>query len=462
MDTYCEHSEHLLLIDDCFSAKSVTPSTIDVLSNCTSKHVRESPGYKLNLKLNIGYVLLALTIMPQVVISVGLGDQVKSVDLIGIAFAVSFIFWSLTGAKAMSVQIFSLLIVLYASLVFLGHILLSTQRDMYVSNTPYLARHFAIFSNILILNQIQLSSQLVRKYMVILGLIGTLVSLGMAISHMFGNTLFDAHQTLLGENEQPISRLGGLVGESGAFGFNAFFVFAILVCGLTSSLRNPIFLLSIIALFLVYSWIVYRQSSTRIFLLTSGSFLMLLLIFYPFHSNSTRLFFVVFPAIGIAVCVVMMIALRIDVEIGSRGSINELFAGDLDLLSSGRTGNWTRALSLLMESWPIALFGAGYSIPNMQMDYPLENMFVFHLLTYGFCGSFLLFCFYFQLLIPLFRKAAGKDATAKVLCFLLFAVFLQWQVNDINLYYQTFPVLLFLTHWYGISSEVNASELSVR
>ena len=332
-------------------------------------------------------------------------------------------------------------------MVVFGRIFVDSDRQLYKENLPHLARLFSIHAPLLLVVAMPNDRKTLKRCLLGFGLLATAVSVMIAVLYHFGSSAFDAHQTFQRQGGTLSHRLGGLTGESGAFAFNATLGIQLLLVGLAMTRSRKCFYFALWCVFPLFVALVYHESLARIALLNSVIFFLLSLVGVNHTRGSWRFLLLILIIVGSFGFVLLSAAgspfLDVQVE-----RVN--FEGSLDRLSSGRVSHWQTGVETWLESPSYILFGMGHRAPDFVLGHPIENMLVFHLANYGIIGSTLFATLYFMVAWPVIRHGIRGEFAAGVFAAMLASVIVQWQVNDVNLYYQTFPVILFFAAWYSV------------
>lgn len=394
-----------------------------------------------------GFALLSICI-PQWIIAVpGLGERIKTPDLFAVLTVAVVMLLCLARCTSMrKEQLAVCLVIGYAACVVFTRILFDSERWLYRENLPYLARLFSIHAPLLLIAVMPRDRQSLSRWLLGFGLLATMTSLVIAVLFHFGSTAFDAHQTFARQGGELTHRLGGLQGETGAYAFNATMGIQLLLVGLAMREMRKRFYLMLWIAFPLYVALIFHESLVRIALLNSLVFFFVAVVGVNHSRKSLR--FVVLLLLLMCIGGSFMLSAAgnplVDVNV-DRVS----FDGSLDQLSSGRWSHWVAASDAWLDDPTYVLFGMGHRASDFVLNHPVENLVVFHLANYGIVGSLLFAGLYGMLAWPVLRQGIRGDFACGVFSAILISVFMQWQVNDVNLYYQTFPCVLFFTAWYS-------------
>ncbi|MGV6830576.1 MAG: hypothetical protein ACWA5P_03315 [bacterium] len=261
------------------------------------------------------------------------------------------------------------------------------------------------------------------------------------------NEYYFAHQTIY-RADSFHNRLGGLTNETGAFSYNVAVIFQLLITFSILKLRNPLVKIAIIIASLIVIYFSYQGSLARIFLFNLSVFALALFIF-----QKNKLINILILSMTTLIVLIYLINIGIDeIQLLDTFRLNDFFAQNIDFnsLTSGRFDHWKNALHHLYTHPENIFLGAGHRSSNYILGHVIENFFLINIFEYGLIGFALIIAFYRKLLINIFRKSLKGDKTSIFIICIVSASFTHWMINDINTYYQTFPVLLFIIHWYSL------------
>ncbi|TWU60179.1 hypothetical protein Poly51_04540 [Rubripirellula tenax] len=394
----------------------------------------------------IAFTLLAIFV-PQFVIAVPeFGDQIKTTDLFAV-LSVPVAFFAFMNRRSMQlVQIVAIAVICFSATVVITNIFQSSDRRLYQENLPHLARLFSIHSLLFLVVAMPTDRQFLSRSLIAFGCLATFASVCIAVLYHFGSGAFDAHQTFERDGGASVHRLGGLVGESGAYAFNATMGFQLLLAGLAMVNKRRLYFIALWIVFPVLVALIYHESLVRISLLMSILFF-LICVTVVNHSATALRGLLAVSILSVVTVVILMSAAGH--PIGDIQIDRLEFDGDANRLSSGRVANWVEAADVWTSEPMWILFGMGHRASDFVLMHPIENMAVFHLVNYGLIGSALFLMLYGYIFAPIFKQALRGDFAGGVFSALILSVLVQWQVNDINLYFQTFPIVLFFSAWYS-------------
>lgn len=264
--------------------------------------------------------------------------------------------------------------------------------------------------------------------------IAVAMSLYVTLRYRGGDADYFAHQTLIDETGRFIRRLGGLPGETGAFSFNALVTYQLLIFFLALGGRRRAAQAALLAYPLFVGFIFYFAQA-RIGLAIGGLFFLLAVGFSGLFSRRGLLL----VALG-ATAAVAAAVWRVDLDANTRLllRLSALWTGDAADLTSGRLSHWGAALDLWAVN-PLIGYGHGNSI--LILGHSVENLVLQALADYGLVGAALLGLLLVRLGGPLFSRSSAHGTANLLLAATALTTLLQWQVNDINTYNQTFPIL---------------------
>ena len=315
----------------------------------------------------------------------------------------------------------------------------------------YPLRHIFLFTPVLL----ALSLQVERRRLARLGLatfaLSALFVVAMTLLYSSGGGWFEAKQSISlsfgGKRTLFMKRMGGIVGETGAYGFHSMFVwYGLIFFAFLSRLRT----LGFVLLGLTPLWLalVFVPSQTRIIIPACLVFL-LAAIFNPALMRLRTAILVTLAGVGVFAMLIGLqglMTLRLPVGGVALVRLVDLVSGhdSADSLTSGRLSHWIEILQLWLQN---PFFGYSYRSMNFLLEYPTENFFVHGLSEYGLI-LFSVFClFLVRLWLGVGRTARSRPELAPagaVLRAIMISSMVNWQVNDLNTYYQTFPMLLAL------------------
>ena len=384
--------------------------------------------------------------VPQLLVEIPeLSERVKTPDLFAVIAVPLALLLYASRCSPGKLQFTTFLTFAFAAVVIFVRILLDSNRELYLENLPHLARLFSILAPLFLVVAMPSDRKTLYRFTIGFGVLATGASIAIALLYHFGSTAFDAHQTFARQGGDLTHRLGGLPGESGAFAFNATVGIQLLLVGLAMAKLRKQYYLALWILFPLFIALVYHESLARISLLNSLVFFSVSLVGVNHSRFSSRFLLLMIVLVGSTTFLLLSAAGNplADVEVER---VN--FSGSLDGLSSGRLSHWKVASEVWLDSPGYVLFGMGHRAPDFILDHPVENMVLFHLVNYGIIGTVLFGCLYASLAWPILRAGIRGDFGGGAFSAMLLSILVQWQVNDVNLYYQTFPCLLFFSAWY--------------
>lgn len=313
-------------------------------------------------------------------------------------------------------------------------------------------RHLFLFSPALIAFIFVPNKFVFQKLGLTVAFVSVLFILFMSYMYSIGINKYDAHQGLsINEINRGFyfKRMGGIPGESGAYAFHAFFVWAFF---LFFVFLNRMWFIGYFLLASTPAWslLIFTTSQSRIIVLTTIAFLISTLFDRSLFKRRNGILIALF--IG-SLLLGTFGALEIfDIEIPINRYVLMRFEGILagnfeaSQLSSGRVDNWIEVLGYWLYN---PLLGYGYRNAGSLLDVPAENFFVQGLAEYGIIVFGILCVFLFKIWKLLRAASPGNvpnsvAASGGILRAFMVAAFVQWQVNDINTYWQTFPMMLAL------------------
>ncbi|WP_434028933.1 hypothetical protein [[Pseudomonas] boreopolis] len=320
-----------------------------------------------------------------------------------------------------------------------------TGENEYWTQAPYLFRMLFILCPAFIGFYMPGDRRLLARALRVSSFLAILALTVILVAYAMGTTMFDATQTFdFAGDGQIMHRLGGLPGETGAFAFNALYVCEVALVALVFNSRRRV--VGILLFIFVCGLLVagLRYSLARVMILNFISFLMVVFLFS--RSSISKKILVFFVLIIGGVGLSQLTSLSSDYL----SVVLERFAGgasNINSLSSGRVSHWEDALVILGGDMSAVLFGIGNRMSNPFMGHVTENLFINVLLEYGVVGSVIFFSFLYKFLQPVVRSALRGDSMSVGFFSIWIATFVHWQINDVITYYQTFPVLLFVTAW---------------
>lgn len=250
---------------------------------------------------------------------------------------------------------------------------------------------------------------------------------GSVVAYMNGIDAVFAHQTLA-VGETRVNRLGGLVGETGAFAFYTLVgVGAVMMVGARTKRMVPAGLLA------VGLWVASLNfTAARVSLITVTPLVLVLAWRMRYWGRSRWLIPIVFGAALVAVLV------SLDTIVGSTVASRSLDVADGKSLTSGRSERWENLLSGFLAN---PLIGRGYR--SSELVGTSENLLVQLLAEFGALGALVVAMSIQQIGKITYRAAARLGSVeSAVVGALLGGMLLQWMVNDISTYHQAMPLAL--------------------
>ncbi|HBN5446921.1 TPA: hypothetical protein L3F56_003607 [Klebsiella oxytoca] len=336
-------------------------------------------------------------------------------------------------------------------LVFIFYLLVSYLTMMlfggveYQESSPYLFRMVSLYAPIFLVPYLGNDEKQFVKFgrvFVVISLVATVVIILLYISGWAG---VSAHQTTEGDDGLKVNRLGGLPGESGAFAYNILFVFYMsLIVYLVAAKKWLIKIVSFGLTFVVL-FVSFKYSLARVIVICAGA---VIACGYFFTSMSLIkkyfLFLLTLLICGSAVFFVSPESLDL-----SKYRLSNVASTDMNSVSSGRVSHWIDAVTLYVESPFNIIFGVGHRMSVRFLGHAVENFFIQNLLDYGIVGTILFIMFLWVLLKPIIKDSRAKNAISVAILLVFTGIFLQWQFNDINTYYQTYTATLFFLSWWS-------------
>ena len=305
-------------------------------------------------------------------------------------------------------------------------------------------RYLFILTPLASLSLFRLRRATARKVATIVGLANAIGVVASIVLFARGWSGLDAHQTYVAESGARLTRLGGIVGESGAFGTYSYVgAVGLLVAG--SRFVRPAIVGLASVLVLAVS---YEMSLTRITIALAAVHIVGLARIVLETEGRTRTTMVGAGAlvmIGVALLTEgNLVTTLLDGSLGSNG-LDRLTAstgGTGRTLTSGRSDNWA---SLLPEILKSPLFGHGYRSSLHLEGVNTENLFVSAGYDFGLVGGLLFLGLLFRIGYRIWHRCASLGTVERIaLRSMLLGLALQWQVNDIASYHQAFPLAILL------------------
>jgi|TARA_B100002003_G_scaffold205199_1_gene198509 hypothetical protein len=383
------------------------------------------------------------------------GDMLRTTD-IAAAFCLFAYALVRTGSTSRISRQEALLIVflfgsLLASAAFYTYIFMNPGYVGRVGATEllYPLRHIFLFAPVLLALTLQTERQLLSRLGLATFVLSALFIVAMTALYSGGGGWFEAKQSISQSfgNVQTLymKRMGGIVGETGAYGFHSMFVwYGLIFFAFLSRLTALGYLL--LALTPVWLVFVFVPSQTRIIIPACLVFL-LAAMFNPVLMRRRTAILVVLAGVAVLAALIgLQGILTMQIPIGGVALMRlvDLFSGasSADSLTSGRLDHWIEILHLWLQN---PFFGYSYRSMNFLLEYPTENFFVHGLSEYGLI-LFSLFCLFLaRLWIGVGRTVRSRPELTRagaVLQAIMISAMVNWQVNDLNTYYQSFPMLL--------------------
>lgn len=402
------------------------------------------------------FAILAYLVIPQYILIIpALGDYVKVTDILSVVLLITLAF---TYSKSLFIEP-----VLKVAVLFYTFCLLSLFLNTFINNRfdivepyLYLVRSLLMLVPLMFIVRVDGIANAYEKLGTIVCISSLFSIISIMVLYVCGFPWFDAHQTFFfGTDESSrFNRLGGLTKESGAFAFNVAFIcelslyFAYLRFS-SFSTKALIFLFVSVVVFSAY-----MLSLSRAILFNWLIFAAAIFIFSSYFSLRSKVF-------GVSGAIILAIPLYDDIlnlfaSIEHFSRVFSMLSGEQDLnsLTSGRMDHWTNAFSIWSDNIFYVLFGIGHGASYSIFGHALENFFVMVVIMYGLVGFSIVAIMIFVMIWPICRASIKGDQPSKIMFAIAFASFCQAQINDINTYYQTFPVLLFFLvfHRYRVAS----------
>ena len=359
------------------------------------------------------HIVAILIFLPQFILKTDLFDGLLTTsDIVGTVFLVLATF---------SFKRFSNLVIAYLSLILyvvtIGVCSVLYRADGGELILAYCLRLLLITSPVLLSPRFFSIPVIHLRYLLIFALLFNIIIL---VQYIDGSQLFVSNHTRIDEFGSYISRFGGLPLETGAFAFNSYllFMFSLLLMKYANSNGVLRYTLPVAVIEIALGYI---ASTARVIFLGP-------LIAFLFKFSRNVLFKVLF--ITVAVFIIAYAA-------------NNLTLGMFNELMSARIEHWFAAFDLISKNPSNILFGYGYHMGIFVLELPIVNFFLVNLIELGIFGTLLLIIFIMILLYPIYRSRVNN--IDKFLLYLWGGVFLLSLFNDVNTYYQSVPLLLYIT-----------------
>lgn len=393
---------------------------------------------KINFDLSIAIAFVVI-VLPQLILK-PFGGDLSVVD-IGAPLVIIF---CLFRERLFVPKTQSLLLLFIFFVVFIYFILLIFGSEKYIENSPYLIRMLSMYAPVFLTPYLSKNPNSFFKFgrvFVVLSLISTSIII-VLYTQGWGN--FNAHQTIAESDGNVFNRLGGLPGESGAFAYNILFIF---------------YMASIVFFVASKSWII-----------KVGSFiLVMLVVFFSFKYSLARVIVICVAAVlGIgylisnisfakkytiviffASCFIAWLSFsNVNIDF-SQYRLANISGADANSLSSGRVSHWIDGVNLIIKNPEVLIFGIGHRMSVVFLGHAVENFFLQNILDYGIIGTLVFVFFLLSMLRPIVINAKLEGGVSVAVLVVFSGIFLQWQFNDINTYYQTYPATLFFLSWWS-------------
>ncbi|HBT3010391.1 TPA: hypothetical protein MBE92_002972 [Klebsiella pneumoniae] len=394
-------------------------------------------------KLNLDYAMIIafiVIVLPQVILK-PIGGDLSIVD-IGAPMVIAYCIFR-HRLKLPPPQKYLLIFIFYLLVSFLTMMLFGGIE--YQESSPYLIRMVSLYAPVFLVPYLSDDeTQFVKfgKVFVVISLIATVVIIALYIS---GWTGVSAHQTTESDDGLTVNRLGGLPGESGAFAYNILFVFYMSLIVYLVAERKWIKKIVMFGGTLIVLFLSFKYSLARVIVICAGA---VILCGYFFTSISIvkKYFLFLFTFL---VCSTSLFFVSPDSLDLSKYRLSNVASTDMNSVSSGRVSHWIDAVALYAESPFNVVFGVGHRMSVPFLGHAVENFFIQNLLDYGIVGTILFVIFLWFLLKPIIKNAKTKNGISVAILLVFTGIFLQWQFNDINTYYQTYPATLFFLSWWS-------------
>ena len=394
-------------------------------------------------KSNLSYALIIafiVIILPQVILK-PIGGDLSIVD-IGAPLIIAYCVFR-SQLKLPPPQKYLLVFIFYLLVSYLIMMLFGGVE--YQESSPYLIRMLSLYAPIFLVPYLGNDEKQFVKFgrvFVVISLIATVVIIILYIS---GWTGVSAHQTTEGDDGLKVNRLGGLPGESGAFAYNILFVFYMsLIVYLVAAKKWLIKIVSF-GLTLVVLFLSFKYSLARVIVICAGA---VIVCGYFFTSMSLIKKYFLF-LMTLLICSSAIFFVSPDSLDLSKYRLSNVASTDMNSVSSGRVSHWIDAVTLYVESPFNIIFGVGHRMSVRFLGHAVENFFIQNLLDYGIVGTILFIMFLWVLLKPIIKDSRAKNGISVAILLVFTGIFLQWQFNDINTYYQTYPATLFFLSWWS-------------
>ena len=393
--------------------------------------------------------------VPHFVISLpGGGDMARSTDFVAAACLALYAFVRTSAASRITSQEFLLLFFLFGTtMVSVAFYMIAFFVPAWVARVGleqmlYVLRHIFLFSPALLALALQTERRKMARWGLMIFALAAVFIIFMTVMYS-RSRWFQANQSITlsfgGLNMAYYKRMGGLVGESGAYGFHAMFVWYGLIFFAYLSRLNR---LAVILLIATPVWLafVYVPSQTRIILPACAVFLLAMSLQRPIMRPTTAAFVIAGFCAAFAAIIASSMMGGWNLPFGGAAftRLSALASGgmDADGVTSGRLSHWAEIMPWVLQN---PLFGYGYRSTRFLVMVATENVFIQGMMEYGLILFSVMCLWIIRLWISVGRTGRERPElapAAATLRAIMLAAFVQWQFNDINTYYQTFPMLL--------------------
>jgi O-antigen ligase len=404
---------------------------------------RGTPARSAGARGGLSWLHLAAFVVmaaPQIVFAVpGAPEQLKSTDLLGFgclllyalirarrplvgrrdeALLLAFMAWNMVAAFV------GFLVMTATGIATLGELIVQFGRQI---------RFALIYAPALLAFVLPLDQRGFARIGTLAMLVAVAMTLYVTLQYRNGDADYFAHQSLIDETGRYIKRLGGLTGETGAFSFNALVTYQLLAFFLALGGRRLMAQAALLA-YPLFVGVVFYFAQARIGLAIGALFFLLAIGMSGLFSRRALLLIALGAAAAIALAV-----WRVD-PANSRLLLRlaGLWSGEIADVTSGRLEHWGEALDLWILN---PFFGYGHGNSILILGHSVENLALQALVDYGLIGAALLGLLLIRIGGPLFSRSGAHGTANMLLAATAATTLLQWQVNDINTYNQTFPIL---------------------
>lgn len=392
----------------------------------------------INLPFIIAFIVI---IVPQIILK-PFGGDLSIVD-IGAPLVIFFC----AIRKRLNFPPSQLLLLLFIFYVFSSYfIMMLFYEGEYISSSPYLIRMISMYAPVFLVPYMKREPEEFYHFGRVFVVVSLVVTTVIVVLYAIGWGNFNAHQTTENTDGITVNRLGGLAGESGAFAYNVLFIFymVVIVYFAAEKKRYKQIISFITVMFVLF--ISFKYSLARVILICAGAVMFFGYLFSPV--SLVKKYFVLFFAF--LLCVIVSFYLTSSSLDLSTYRLSNLSNTDLNSVSSGRVSHWMDAVALYTESPLNVIFGVGHRMSVRFLGHAVENFFIQNLLDYGVIGTTIFVIFIWSLLKPIIKDARTKNGVSIAVLIVFTGIFLQWQFNDINTYYQTYPATLFFLSWWSL------------